>query len=280
MDAYLISLATFAAINVALALSLNIISGFCGQISLGHAAFFGTGAYASALLSVSGWPFALAVLAGMAAAAVLGFVVGLASLRVREDFLAIVTMGVSFLFVGFVRKQDWLGAEIGISGIPKPLPDLGMAVLAIAIALLIAVLLVQIRQSRMGRIFDMIAQDEEAAVSLGVDAARYKLAAFVMGTAGAGLAGVIYAHITQLIVPDAFDFIVSITILAMVVIGGIGSIWGVVAGALLLTLLPEVVRFVNDYKLLIYGGLMIAVMLLSPGGLAGLTRRLLGGGRP
>ncbi len=275
MDGYLISLATFTAINVGLALSLNLISGFCGQISLGHAAFFGTGAYASALLSVNGSPFVLSLLAGGLAAAILGLIVGLASLRVREDFLAITTMGVSFLFIGFVRKQEWLGGEVGISSIPKPLSDEGMAILAFALAAAIGLLLWQIRRSWMGRIFDMIAQDEDAALSLGIDTARYKLAAFVLGTAAAGLMGVVYAHLVQLIVPDAFDFIVSVTILAMVVVGGVGSIWGVVAGALLLTLLPEMVRFVNDYKLLIYGSLMIAVMLASPGGLAGVAAKLL-----
>ena len=115
-----------------------------------------------------------------------------------------------------------------------------------------------------------MAADEDAARTLGIDTARYKLWAFVLGTAAAGFAGGIYAHVTSLIVPDAFDFIQSVTILAMVVVGGIGSTWGVLAGAVLLTLMPELFRFINDYKLLIYGALLLAVMRYSPSGLAGL----------
>ncbi len=274
MDAYILSLTIFVAINVALALSLNLISGFCGQISLGHAAFYGTGAYVSAILSVSGAPFAVSFVAGGIAAGILGFVVGLASLRVREDFLAITTMGVNFLFVGFVRKQGWLGGEIGISSIPKPMSDAGMATLAWILVAATALLLVAIRRSWLGTGFTMIAQDEQAATSLGLNVGRFKLAAFVMGTAGAGFAGVLYAHVAQLIVPDAFGFVVSISILAMVVVGGIGSIYGVIVGAVLLTLLPELARFANDYKLLIFGALMVVVMLISPGGLAGAVQRL------
>ena len=273
MDYYL-SVATFAALNVILALGLNMISGFCGQVSLGHAAFYGVGAYAAALCSVAGLPFPLALLAGVLAAGLFGILAGFTALRVREDFLAIVTMGVGFLFIGVVRKQEWLGAEMGIAKIPSPLDKWGYALLAIgaAVALLLASL--HVRRSWMGRAFDAVAQDEDAARSIGIDVAGYKIAAFFIGTAAAGLAGGIYAHMTQLIVPDAFNFIQSITILAMVVIGGVGSTFGVVTGAILLTLMPEMFRFINDYKLLAYGVLLLAVMRFSPDGLAGLARRL------
>jgi branched-chain amino acid transport system permease protein len=149
-----------------------------------------------------------------------------------------------------------------------------MMVLAVALALAAIALSLHLNRSWMGRVFSAVAQDEDAAQTLGFDVARYKLAAFLIGTATAGIAGALYAHITQLIVPDAFDFITSITILAMVVIGGIGSTWGVVAGAILLTLMPELFRFVNEYKLLVYGGLLILVMRLSPDGLAGIVRAL------
>ena len=119
-----------------LAVSLNVISGFCGQFSLGHAAFYGTGAYATALLAAGGSPLVLSLLSGVAVAALLGFVVGFASLRLRHDFLAVTTIGVSFLFVGFVRKQPWLGAEMGISRIPSSgLGSEGNALLILACAL-------------------------------------------------------------------------------------------------------------------------------------------------
>jgi branched-chain amino acid transport system permease protein len=273
---YYLSVATFAALNVILALGLNLISGFCGQVSLGHAAFYGLGAYAAALCSVAGLPLWLSIPAGMAVAGAFGIVTGFAALRVREDFLAIVTMGVGFLFLGAVRKQAWLGAEMGISKIPSPLDKWGYALLAIGAAVALALLSLHVRRSWMGRAFGAVAQDEDAARSIGIDVAGYKIAAFLLGTAMAGLAGGIYAHMTQLIVPDAFNFVQSVTILAMVVVGGIGSTLGVIAGAVLLTLMPEMFRFINDYKLLVYGGLLLAVMRFSPEGLAGLVHRVTG----
>jgi branched-chain amino acid transport system permease protein len=273
---YYVSVATFGALNVILALGLNLISGFCGQVSLGHAAFYGLGAYAAALCAVAGCPLAISLLAGTLVAGLFGVLVGLAALRVREDFLAIVTMGIGFLFLGAVRKQRWVGAEMGIANIPSPLDKWGYALLAIGTALGLVLLSAHIRRSWMGRAFDAVAQDEEAARAIGIDVAGYKITAFFLGTAAAGLAGGIYAHMTQLIVPDAFNFVESITILAMVVVGGLGSTGGVVAGAVLLTLIPELFRFVNDYKLLVFGGLLLFVMRVSPGGLASLVHRLRG----
>lgn len=270
MEAYLIALVTVMALNITLALGLNMISGFCGQISLGHAAFFGMGAYTAASLSMIGVPFALALIAGVLMAGLFGVIIGIAALRVREDFLAITTMGVGFLFLGFVRKQEWLGGEFGIAQIPQPLSSNGYAVLAIASAVLMLAVSIHVRRSWMGEVFRAIASNEDAAKSIGVDTSRFKLWAFALGTAGAGLAGGIYAHFYDIIVPDAFGFVQSVTILAMVVVGGIGSSAGAVLGAVLLTLMPEMFRFINDYKLLVYGGLLIAVMRFSPGGIIGL----------
>lgn len=273
MDYYL-SVATFAALHVILALGLNLIMGFCGQVSLGHAAFYGIGAYASALLSVQGWPFPVAVLAGMLAAGALGILTGLAALRFREDFLAIATMAIGFIFVGTARKLPWLGGEMGISKIPSPLSKDGYALVAIVAALAFILFSLHVRRSWMGRAFAGVAQDEVQARTIGIDVPGYKIAAFFLGTASAGFVGALYAHMTQIIVPDAFGFIVSISILAMVVIGGVGSTLGVTTGAIVLTLLPEVFRVINDYKLLVYGGMLLAVMMFSPQGLAGVARRV------
>lgn len=273
MDYYL-SVATFAALNVILALGLNLVMGFCGQVSLGHAAFYGIGAYASALLSVAGWPFPLALLGGVLAAGALGIVTGLAALRFREDFLAIATMAIGFIFVGTARKLSWLGGEMGISKIPSPLSKNEYAALALVAAALLLLFSLHVRRSWMGRAFDAVAQDEIQARTIGIDVAGYKIAAFFLGTASAGFAGGLYAHMTQLIVPDAFGFVVSISILAMVVVGGVGSTWGVAAGAIVLTLMPEVFRIINDYKLLVYGGLLLLVMMFSPQGLHGITAAL------
>ncbi len=275
MSAYDVSVLSVIGINVILAVSLNMISGFCGQISLGHAAFYGAGAYAAALVMIGSGTFPLALLAGLAAGCALGILVGFTSLRVRSDFLAITTIGVNFLFTGFVRKQAWLGGEMGISGIPgSGLGASGNMVMILVFAALTIALSVYIGRSWMGFAFRAVSEDEDAAATLGINAGAYKLAAFGIGTALAGLAGGLYTFFTQFITADAFDFIFSVMLMAMVVIGGIGSTWGVVVAAIGLTLLPEAIRFVNDYRLLMFGGIMVFVIRVAPGGLAALARRL------
>jgi branched-chain amino acid transport system permease protein len=275
MSAYEISLLSVIGLNVILAVSLNMISGFCGQISLGHGAFYGAGAYAAALTMIASASVPAALACGAAAAALLGTIVGFASLRVRSDFLAVTTIGVNFLFTGFVRKQSWLGGEMGISGIPASgLGSFGNMILILVVACATVALSFYIGRSWMGFAFRAVSQDENAAATLGINAGAYKLAAFAIGTALAGLAGGLYAFFTQFITADTFDFILSVTLMAMVVIGGIGSTTGVVVAAVALTLLPEAIRFVNNYRLLVFGGLLVLVIRLAPSGLAGLTRRV------
>jgi branched-chain amino acid transport system permease protein len=276
MSAYEISLISVIGINVMLAVSLNMISGFCGQISLGHGAFYGAGAYAAALVAVATHNLILALAAGAIVGSLLGIIVGFASLRVRSDFLAVTTIGVNFLFTGFVRKQSWLGGEMGISAIPASgLGASGNMALIIAFAILTVALSLYINSSWMGFTFRAVSEDEDAATTLAINASSYKLAAFGIGTALAGLAGGLYAYFTQFITVDAFDFIVSVMLLAIVVIGGIGSTWGVTAAAIVLTLLPEAIRFLNDYRLLVFGGLLVLVIRLAPGGMAELFKGLL-----
>lgn len=275
MSAYDISLLSAIGINVILAVSLNMISGFCGQISLGHGAFYGAGAYAAALAMIGTGSVSLALLSATVVGSLLGIVVGFASLRVRTDFLAITTIGVSFLFTGFVRKQAWLGGEMGISGIPgSGLGAAGNMVMILTFACATVALSVYVGRSWMGFSFRAVGEDESAAATLGINVGAYKLAAFGIGTALAGLAGGLYTFFTRFITADAFDFILSVMLMAMVVIGGIGSTWGVVVAAVALTLLPEVIRFVNDYRLLVFGGLLVLVIRLAPGGLAALAGSL------
>jgi branched-chain amino acid transport system permease protein len=275
MSAYDISLLSVIGINVILAVSLNMISGFCGQISLGHGAFFGAGAYAAALAMIGIGSVPLALGSAVVVGSLLGIVVGFTSLRVRSDFLAITTIGVSFLFTGFVRKQAWLGGEMGISGIPgSGLGAAGNMVMILAFACATIALSLYIARSWMGFAFRAVGEDESAAATLGINAGAYKLAAFGIGTALAGLAGGLYTFFTQFITADAFDFILSVMLMAMVVIGGIGSTWGVTVAAVGLTLLPEAIRFVNDYRLLVFGGLLVLVIRLAPGGLAALAGSL------
>jgi len=281
MGIYEVSLATVVGINIILALGLNMITGFCGQISLGHAAFYGVGAYTCALLAKAGVPLPLAVSAAMIAAGVLGLIVGLASLRVRHDFLAITTMGVGFLFLGIVRQQEVLGGEMGISGIPAPeMGKIGYLAVVLVLAALCTVFSLWIKRSWMGFAFDAVADDEDTARAVGVDVAAYKLAAFAMGTAMAGVAGGLYTCFARFLMPDDFGFITSISVLSMVAVGGIGSVFGVICATIVLTLMPEFFRFISDYKLLVYGTMLFAVMRFAPEGLAGLARGLLKTIRP
>ena len=274
MSAYIASLVSVVGINMILALSLNIITGFCGQVSLGHAAFYGIGAYAAAYLAKLGVGLPLTLLAGAVMAGAIGLVVGLTSLRVRHDFLAVTTMGIGFVFLGFVRKQKWLGGELGISGIPGPgLDPVTYALVIAAFAVAVIAFSLWVKQSWMGFTFDAVADDEDAARTVGVNVSIYKLTAFGIGTALAGLAGGLYIYFARIILPDTFDFVQSIAILTMVVIGGTGSVWGVAAATIGLTLLPELSRAAADYRLLIFGAMLMLVMRFSPAGLAGMIRR-------
>jgi branched-chain amino acid transport system permease protein len=272
---YEISLLTVMGISIIGSLSLNLITGFCGQVSLGHVAFVGIGAYTASLLTKADTPFFVALLAGMLLAGTFGIMVGLASLRVRHDFLAITTMGVNFVFLGVVRQQEWLGGELGVSSIPDPgFGKSGFLALVLGCVILVALLSLQIRRSWMGYVFEAVSGDEDTARMLGLDVSRYKLIAFALGTALAGLSGGLYAHHVRFIFPDSFAFVESITLLAMVVIGGNGSILGVILASALLSVLPQWFQFIGDYKLLLYGSLLFAVIRFSPGGLAGLAKKL------
>ncbi len=276
MGIYEVSLATVVCINIILAIGLNFISGYCGQISLGHAAFYGIGAYTAALMAKAGMPGPVNLLAAMLVAGAAGVIVGMASLRVREDFLAITTMGVGFLFLGIVRQQEsFLGGELGISSIPSfGLGKVEFLIMALVLAILAAGFSLYIKRSWMGFAFEAVADDEDTARMLSVDVPAYKLSAFALGTALAGLAGGLYCYFARFIVPDDFGFITSISILSMVAVGGIGSVYGVVVGAALLTLMPEFFRFISDYKLFVYGALLFAVMRFAPEGLAGMFNQL------
>lgn len=262
-------------ISIIAALSLNLIVGFCGQISLGHAAFLGVGAYTSAILTKAGLPFVAGVTASMLLAGIIGVLVGFASLRVREDFLAITTMGVGFLFLGIVRKQDILGGEMGIAMIPDSgLGKVGYMILVLLLAVILAIFSIYLKRSWMGFTFDAVADDEDTASLVGINVSHYKLIAFAMGTAFAGLAGALYAHNVKFIDPESFGFVESITILSMVVIGGAGSVPGVTIAAILLSIFPMWFQFIADYKLLLYGALLCIIMLFSPDGLSGMFGRI------
>lgn len=275
MGSYGLSVATLIGINVILALGLNLITGFCGQISLGHAAFFGVGAYTTALLAKAAFPIWTTLPAAMVAATGAGLLVGLCSLRVRDDFLAIATMAAGFIFLGLVKQNEALGGELGISGVPASgLGPAGFVALVAALCALTIAFCLYVRRSWLGFVFQAVSADEGASRLIGIDDRAYKLTAFAIGTALAGLAGGLLTYYLRAVSPDAFGFVTSISVLSMVVLGGMGSVAGCVISAAILTVLPDVLRFADSYKLLIFGLLLFATMRFAPEGLAGLGRAL------
>ena len=274
-------------INIVLAVSLNLVNGFTGQFSIGHAGFMAVGAYTSAMFTLkigqplaASWHFLpgpvaeglvllMALVAGGLLAAVAGWIVGLPSLRLRGDYLAIVTLGFGEIIRVLILNIDAIGAARGLPGIPQYSTFFwvfGTAVLVIVVARRIAT-------STHGRALFAIRDDEVAAEALGVDTTRYKVLAFVLGAFFAGVAGGLFAHFLSYLNPSSFTFLKSIEVIAMVVLGGMGSISGSVLAAILLTLLPEVLRPVKDFRLVIYSLMLIILMITRPQGLLG-TREL------
>lgn len=275
---------------ITLAVSLNLINGLAGQFSLGHAAFAAIGGYASGAVTVYlgpmllgtearwepgaaplGWNllFAASLIVGGLVSAAVGFLVGIPSLRLRGDYLAIVTLGFGEVVRVVIEHVEPVGGSLGFNGIPLITNFFWMYL--VAIVTIIAVR--NIAQSSFGRALLSIREDEIAAESMGVHLTRHKVTAFAIGAFFAGMAGGLFAHQQGSIQPTAAGFIESIQIVVMVVLGGIGSITGSVLAAILLTLLPEIVRTVapqaEPYRMVLYALLLIGLMLTRPQGLLG-----------
>lgn len=255
-------------INMVLAVSLNLITGFTGQFSLGHAGFMSIGAYVCGIITL-GTPtlpgFLLGVLAGAVVAAVVGCLVGLPTLRLRGDYLAIATLGMSEIIrIVFLNLEVTNGAA-GLNGIPQFINWTWLFIFTAGTILLI----VNFLHSSHGRACISIREDEIAAESMGVNTTYYKLFAFVLAAFFAGIAGGLAAHQTGMIDPSKYDFNRSVEILIMVVLGGMGSITGSVISASVLTLLPELLRGFDQYRMLVYSIILILVMLFKPSGLLG-----------
>ncbi len=284
---YLITIGDIVGIYIILTLSLNIISGYAGQPSLGQAAFFGIGAYASAMLTTkAGMSFWLALPLAVGAAGVVGALVGIISLRIKGDFLAVTTIGVNFVIVSIFEYWDFFGGAYGISGIQYPsLFGLTLSrgyylALILFFVLVTALFCLLVTRSWLGLALEAIREDEDAAEASGINCKKFKIVAFSLGCGAAGLAGVLYAHFMRFVVPVDFSFPISITIVSMMVVGGTGSIRGAVLGAVLMAALPEILRPLANFRLLFYGGLMVLITRFQPQGLFGtqafLVRRLFG----
>ncbi len=255
-------------INIILAVSLNLITGFTGQFSLGHAGFMSIGAYVCALTLLrvpSIWGFLAGLIGGAILAAIIGFLVGLPTLRLRGDYLAIATLGMSEIIrIIFINIEITNGAA-GLSGIPRFTNWTFLYIFTVGIILLIANFL----KSSHGRACISIREDEIAAEAMGVNTTKYKVTAFTIGSLCAGIAGALYASYFYFINPNTFGFLKSIDVLVIVVLGGMGSLSGSALAAILLALISTLLQDFSDLRMVIYSLLLVIIMIFRPQGLMG-----------
>jgi branched-chain amino acid transport system permease protein len=276
LDSYVITIMSMMAIWSIVALGLNVMTGWAGQLNLGMGVYMGTGAYVSAMLTTTaGFNFWEAIVPAVVAAGAMGLLTGLPALRVREDSLAVLTIGLVFVFESLLVYLPYFGGPVGISRIPKA--ALGgealsngayLVMILLGLALAIAICW-YVKRTWMGLALESVREDEHATAVIGIYPVRFKLYAFAIGGALAGLGGALYAHFMRFITPYDFGFMPSIFVLVMLVFGGLGTIRGAVFGACLLTALPELIRFVQDYRSMVYGIVLVLLMLFEPRGLLG-----------
>jgi len=271
-----ITIGTLIAIQAIAVCGLNVIVGYAGQISLGHAAFFGIGAYSAALLATkAGLSFWASLSIVIIISALIGLLLGLPSIRVREDFLAITTIGINFIIEAIFRYVPFFGGALGIGGIPRitffgvRLKGMSFFLLCLGFLILVIGFCYWLKKSWASLACYAIREEEQAASTLGISPVRFKLLAFVIGTAIAGLGGSLYAHYMQFISAGDFSFPVSVGFLSMLVLGGMGTVWGPVLGTFILSILPEVFRPLVEYRILLYTLLLLIMIRFQPGGLLG-----------
>ena len=280
---YFLQVLCLAGINIILAVSLNLINGFTGQFSIGHAGFMAIGAYSSAFLTVTfgdrirgalsflpeggrnGVLLLLALSLGALLAGIAGFLVGVPSLRLRGDYLAIVTLGFGEIIRVFILNIDAVGGARGLSGISR-LANFFWIYLFAALSI---VVVSRIVHSSFGRTLIAIREDEIAAEAMGVDTTRSKVISFIVSSAMAGIAGALFGHYLMYIHTNSFTFLKSIEIIIMIVIGGLGSITGSVIGAVLYIGLTEGLREFAQYRMVLFSFLLVVLMIVRPGGLLG-----------
>ena len=250
--------------NALLALSIYLTLS-CGMLVIANAAFMGIGAYTSALLTMNyGLPFPLAVAAGMAAPAFMAFVIGKPTLRLSGVYLAMATLAFGEVVrIALLNAESVTGGALGLNGIPQ-LTEWWHVALALVITV---ALLWRLRRSKVGRAFEAIKEDETAAGLMGIDVAAHKMLAFVLGAAIAGLAGTLNAHLTFFIGPSEYGFDRAVDILTMAILGGINHLSGPVIGAVLLTVLPEMLRSFKDFRLVVNGFILVLIVLFLPKGI-------------
>jgi branched-chain amino acid transport system permease protein len=277
---------------VLLAIGLNVVVGQAGLLDLGYVAFFAIGAYALAIFATNhGWDFWEVLPVGIIIAAAAGVILGAPTLRLRGDYLAIVTLGFGEIIRITANNLDWTGGPRGISPIPHPPSVDGFEIgdvkplkygvidarpyyyLLLVLIILVIILVKRLEKSRVGRAWAAIREDEDAAELMGVPTFKFKIAAFVIGAGIGGSAGVVFASQTTSITPVNFPFILSALILCAVVLGGSGNLVGVIVGAFIIAWLPERFRGFAEYRMLVFGAALVLMMILRPEGLIPSRRR-------
>lgn len=275
---YLVNIGILCGIFTVLCLSLNLITGYMGQVTLGHAAFYGIGAYTAAILSTRlGWGFLATMAAAAIISALFGILLGMPTLRLSGNYLAIATM--AFGEIARLVELNWVGLTRGPLGIPAiPSPSLfgitfddvrGKYYIVLILVILTVIVIHNLINSRPGRCLLAIKGDSLAAEAMGINVFRYKIMCFAVSAAIAGLAGGFYAHYMTFIDPTSFAGDTSTQILSMAILGGLGSIPGSILGAVTLTALPELLRDLMDYRQIIYGAILVFMVLVKSDGLLG-----------
>ena len=255
-------------VNIMLAVSLNLVTGFLGELSLGHAGFMSIGAYTSALISLNtGFlppviSFALALVCGGILAAIFGFLIGVPVLRLKGDYLAIVTLAFGEIIKSIINYLGFTGGSKGLSKIPL-YSDYTNFTTVFIITVICIIIISNLMDSRDGRAIKSIRDNDIAAESIGIKISKYKVSAFVIAAGFAGLAGAIYAHNVGIIKPSIFDYNKSIEILVFVVLGGMGNIAGSIIAAIILTVLPEFLRGADNLRMLLYAIVLIIMMIFN-----------------
>lgn len=253
-------------INIILAAGLNLINGYTGQFSLGHAGFMAVGAYVSAIVTMKlGLPFIVAIMAGACAAGLLGLLIGLPTLRLSGDYLAIATLGLGEIIRITILNINYIGGASGFMGIPRYTNFAWV----FFVCLFVLFFIKNFINSSHGRACISIRENEVAAEAMGIDTTKYKVLAFTLGAAFAGVAGALFAHYFYVIHPASFTFISSFNYLTMVVLGGLGSITGSIAGAVILTFISAALASWPEWRMIIYSVMLIILMLYRPQGLFG-----------
>lgn len=286
-NTYALRTSILVLIYIVLALSLNFVLGFAGQLSMGHSAFYAVGAYTTAILTVNyKVPFWIALLFSAIVAAAFGLLLGIPTLRLKGDYLAITTIGFGeILRLILINWTSFTRGPAGIPGIPSPKifgytisSNTGYFYILYILALLTIFISQRLLNSRLGRGLIAVRDDEVAAEAMGINPTFLKILAFVLGAAIAGLVGGIFASFIHYVNPDNFTYMESVVILTMVVLGGVGSIPGVIVGATVLTILPEALRGISTYRYAIYGILLALMMIVRPQGIISMAS-LKGGGK-